>query len=148
MVGVQPLPWGYSNLPMPVILKNEGNYLPIHHFITLVGRDEEADLIVTHRQVSRKHVILVKNGDHLLVRDLATTNGTHINGKPVTQGVLKNGDILSLGDLAFQVSITADGDQSPSKKHPVKPLKESQGSPAKSIPKTRGHSSHNIPAIV
>ncbi len=131
---------------MPVFLKSEGNHLPILLSITLVGRDEEADLIVAHRQVSRKHCILVNKGDHLLVRDLGTTNGTHINGKQVTNGVLKNGDTLNLGELAFQVSISADSEKSPSKKHLAKPSKQSEG--ISSFPKIKGQSSHNIPAIV
>ena len=136
---------------MPVILKTGGNYLPIHLSITLVGRDEEADMVVAHRQVSRKHCILVNKGDHLLVRDLGTTNGTHINGKQVTQGILKNGDILSFGELAFQVSISPDSEKTPSKKQhskSSKDSKDSQGAGVQGFPKISGHSSHNIPAIV
>lgn len=76
---------------------------PINQTITLVGRDDEADWLLESRQVSRKHCILVDSGDFLLVRDLASTNGTFINGKRTHAGKLKEGDTLSLGEISFKV---------------------------------------------
>jgi len=80
---------------------------PINQTITLVGRDDEADWLLESRQVSRKHCILVDSGDFLLVRDLASTNGTFINGKRSHAGKLKEGDTLSLGEISFKVQKVA-----------------------------------------
>ncbi len=46
----------------------------------VVGRGDGADLIVDHRSVSRRHVSLAV-GDHLMVEDLGSSNGTRVRGK-------------------------------------------------------------------
>ncbi len=76
---------------------------PINQTITLVGRDDEADWLLESRQVSRKHCILVEAGDHIIVRDLASTNGTFINGKRVQTGKAKEGDLIGFGELTFRL---------------------------------------------
>jgi two-component system, cell cycle response regulator len=65
-----------------------------------LGRDPENELVISDEGVSRRHARLEQSGDHWLVMDVGSRNGTLLNGKHLT-GVkrLKNGDLLKLGSV-------------------------------------------------
>ncbi len=63
----------------------------------VVGREGTCDVYVESGQVSRKHCLLQVTERGLLVRDLESTNGTFVNGIPMTEGYINVGDRLSLG---------------------------------------------------
>jgi ABC transport system ATP-binding/permease protein len=72
-----------------------------------IGRTARADFIVDAALVSRMHCKLIADKtDQLVVEDLGSTNGTLVNGKRVERAVLRDGDILSVGRLDFQVAST------------------------------------------
>jgi pSer/pThr/pTyr-binding forkhead associated (FHA) protein len=57
--------------------------------------------------VSRRHVMIIKEGNLLKVADLGSTNGTYLNGvrlQPNQPRLLRTGDRLSLGELVLKVS--------------------------------------------
>ncbi|HML24972.1 MAG TPA: FHA domain-containing protein [Aggregatilinea sp.] len=59
--------------------------------------------------VSRHHVMLRRDADRLLVSDLGSTNGTHLNGSlimPQHEHVVAHGDKLILGTLHLLVSFS------------------------------------------
>ncbi len=47
--------------------------------------------------VSGEHAVVEKRGDSLAIRDLASTNGTFVNGNRVDEILLSPGDLVSLG---------------------------------------------------
>src|SRR3989442_14895865 len=53
----------------------------------IIGRTEDCQLVVEADLVSRHHAKLTVNYDHLLIEDLGSSNGTFVNGKPVTGSV-------------------------------------------------------------
>jgi pSer/pThr/pTyr-binding forkhead associated (FHA) protein len=62
--------------------------------------------------VSREHACIVRRGDGVEIQDLASTNGTLLNGRrlaPYTAATLKDGDRLQLGRLLIEVGITSGG---------------------------------------
>lgn len=73
--------------------------------IKTVGRATRADFIVDAPLVSRVHCRLTadKSGQ-LIVEDLESTNGTHINGKRITRAIAKAGDQLGVGQVVLSVS--------------------------------------------
>lgn len=71
--------------------------------IKTVGRAPRADFVVDAPLVSRLHCRLTLQADGLLVEDLASTNGTFVNGSRVAKGVLANGDTLRVGRMEFSV---------------------------------------------
>ncbi len=71
-----------------------------------VGRHAENDLMLSDSSVSRKHAILIQNQDALLVRDLGSMNGIRVDGQPVIQGLVRNGQILHIGEVTLKVSIS------------------------------------------
>src|SRR5437773_2938196 len=51
----------------------------------IIGRTDDCQLVVEADLVSREHARLTVNFDHLLIEDLGSSNGTFVNGKPVTE---------------------------------------------------------------
>lgn len=63
----------------------------------VVGR-LNADLVVKDSDVSRRHALIeAYTRDKIFVKDLASTNGTWVNGQKVTYDKLKDGDKIRVG---------------------------------------------------
>lgn len=72
----------------------------------LLGRDESCHIQLDSDAVSRRHASIERNGDHYLVRDLGSTNGTFLNEKRVNCEPLKSGDRIRLGKQIFKFVAT------------------------------------------
>jgi hypothetical protein len=72
-----------------------------------VGRGVEADVCLSHRSVSRLHGVLYSIGGSTLVEDARSTNGVFVNRERVQQAVLKDGDIVSFGEVGFRFRVAA-----------------------------------------
>lgn len=58
--------------------------------------------------ISRRHAQIIKIEDRIVIEDLASINGTFVNGKRLTPYVperLSDGDTLNLGNLTIRVQI-------------------------------------------
>ena len=64
----------------------------------LVGRSQEADLVLNHRSVSRAHCRIWFDGTSFRIRDLGATNRTRVNDAQVEEAVLVDGDHIVIGD--------------------------------------------------
>jgi hypothetical protein len=71
-----------------------------------IGRLSNNDVVLSDSNVSRRHAELRKEGAAWFVRDLGSTNGTVVNGKPISDQELKEGDRLSFGtsELVFKTA--------------------------------------------
>ncbi len=58
----------------------------------LVGRDEDADIRVDEPLVSRAHARIERRGPAYFVLDLGSTNLTRVNGQPIRECLLRDGD--------------------------------------------------------
>ena len=67
----------------------------------VVGRTAQAGLPIAHPLVSRRHCEIYELDGALVVRDLGSANGTHINETPIDEEVLRPGDKLTIGPLTF-----------------------------------------------
>ena len=68
---------------------------------TIIGRDEGCDVTLDEQWVSRRHAEVVHQGGNWVVRDLGSSNGTVLNGQRVTDGALKNGDRIRIGEFTL-----------------------------------------------
>ncbi|MFC5930633.1 DUF2662 domain-containing protein [Cryobacterium melibiosiphilum] len=64
---------------------------------TVIGRGSDADITVDDTGTSRQHVEILWDGTHAQVRDLGSTNGSQLNGTPVSQAALENGSVVTIG---------------------------------------------------
>ncbi|HET9956550.1 MAG TPA: GGDEF domain-containing protein [Polyangiaceae bacterium] len=62
-----------------------------------VGRGSQCHLILDADSVSRRHARVEWNGQEHRLVDLASTNGTYLNGSRVREAVLKDGDRIGIG---------------------------------------------------
>jgi len=69
---------------------------------TLVGRDASNDLQIDHPQVSRHHVEVRVEGATTWLIDLASRNGTLVNGRLVKHSSLHHGDEIRIGDCRIR----------------------------------------------
>jgi pSer/pThr/pTyr-binding forkhead associated (FHA) protein len=77
--------------------------------LTLVGRQEDCDLRLDHKTVSKMHCIIVKTDGLLFLRDLGSTNGTRVNGQRVRRAALLPNDQLAIASHKFGVALDPDG---------------------------------------
>jgi pSer/pThr/pTyr-binding forkhead associated (FHA) protein len=77
---------------------------------TTIGRLPDNAVVIDSPAVSGHHACVFREGDHFVVEDLASTNGTFVNGKRVTRHVLQHGDTMRLGKHTILFE-TADGEQ-------------------------------------
>lgn len=68
----------------------------------LLGRGEQADIPLEDSFASSSHARLVPHGDVMVVEDLGSTNGTYLNGEPLSgPQPLHPGDRIRIGDSEF-----------------------------------------------
>jgi len=71
---------------------------------TTIGR-QGCDLVLADPEVSRRHAEVVVSGEGLVIRDLGSTNGTHVNDRPIDgPHPLRGGDRIRLGNTVFEVA--------------------------------------------
>ena len=68
---------------------------------TLIGRSGVSHVRLTDPATSRDHAGISWEGDHYLVEDLQTTNGTRVNGNRIRSEVLNDGDVIQLGQTSL-----------------------------------------------
>lgn len=71
----------------------------------LIGRSSECDLCLNYPTVSKKHCKINFTGDRFLLEDLGSSNGTILNSKGVQQSVIKNGDVVRLGEVVLNFRV-------------------------------------------
>jgi pSer/pThr/pTyr-binding forkhead associated (FHA) protein len=64
--------------------------------IILIGRDPTCDIQIDNVGISRHHARIEKKNDIFMLSDLASGNGTFVNGKRITSYNLNNGDEIGL----------------------------------------------------
>ena len=83
-----------------------GSAISITRDVTLVGRSEElCDVVINRNSISKLQCLIVRTDGLLFVRDLASTNGTRVNGQRVTRGALLPGDELAFASVKFRVNL-------------------------------------------
>jgi pSer/pThr/pTyr-binding forkhead associated (FHA) protein len=76
--------------------------------ITL-GRSPSCNVVVESERVSKVHARIERTRDQLLLEDLASVNGTFVNGARVKAVFLNAGDVITLaGDEPFRVELQLD----------------------------------------
>ena len=80
------------------------------HLPSVLGRSREADVTVAHPLISRRHCEISENDGLLMLRDLASLNGTMIGGRRIELAPLLPDAEFTIGPLTFRVLYEYDGD--------------------------------------
>lgn len=87
---------------------DEGNSIILQKDLVLVGRQENCDLRIEHKTISKLHCVLVKTDGLVLIRDLGSTNGCRVNGQKVSRAALLPNDVVSIANFKYKVMIGPD----------------------------------------
>ncbi len=69
---------------------------------TTIGRLPDCDVVLPDPAVSRRHARIVRRGDAYVLSDLGSTNGTLVNGEPVSERELRDGDRITIGAIVLE----------------------------------------------
>ncbi len=78
-----------------------------------VGRQSTCNLNLEDHAVSRKHCLFIRSGRQCTVKDLESRNGTFVNGTPVTEYELEQGDEVRIGASVFCFLVDRDRSAKP-----------------------------------
>jgi hypothetical protein len=84
----------------------DGARIPLGEDSTVIGRLAECTVSLNDSRASRRHAEVRPQGDGFVVIDLGSMNGTRVNGTPVQEHLLHDGDEIGVGAtvLRFEAS--------------------------------------------
>jgi FHA domain len=62
-----------------------------------IGRLPDNDVVIDNPAVSSRHARVYREGNHYVLEDLKSTNGTFVNDKPIARHTLLEGDTVLVG---------------------------------------------------
>ncbi len=86
-----------------------GEEIPLSPGGVVFGRGEEAQVRLPDSSTSRRHCLISAEESSWTVTDLASKNGTCVNGVPVESASLKPGDLIQIGLTTLQILPDDDG---------------------------------------
>ena len=90
-------------------MKSEGfrdQVIELRLGVNKLGRSPENDFQIHHASVSASHCQIILRGDDVVLRDCNSTNGTFVQGEPIREAVLSEGQTVCLGDVELLVEST------------------------------------------
>lgn len=90
--------------------KDQGREFPLPpDLIIVIGRVNDADLLLLDEKISRKHAKISTHGGRIVIEDLASRNGTFVNGVRISTSIeLQEGDQIVVGSSTIQLASIGD----------------------------------------
>lgn len=86
-----------------------GQQWPLDKPALVLGREPDCDIVIPDRQVSRQHVRFSRTEGGIVAEDLASKNGTYLNGALLTGPArLQDGDVLQIALVARLLFVASD----------------------------------------
>jgi len=76
---------------------NEGMTFSVGENSVTLGRDAACDIVLSDDRASRMHARIIREGDHLVITDESSSNGTFVNGMLITRHLLGKHDVIDIG---------------------------------------------------
>jgi predicted component of type VI protein secretion system len=98
-------------MPMLLVIEGPGpnQRVLIEQEIVMIGRDEDCDLMIPDRQVSRRHARVRLEEGRCFLEDLGSKNGTFVNGQElVGPYLLQDGDKIEIALCCRLVFVDAE----------------------------------------
>lgn len=68
-----------------------------------IGRHHDCDLVLPHKEVSRRHAVVKVRGANIVYEDEGSSNGSFVNGQRVSHTLLRIGDVITLGPYEVEL---------------------------------------------
>ena len=81
-----------------IVLRAGSRVREFNHGRVIIGRAKDVDFRVDDPNVSRRHAAIYWADGGLMVTDLDSTNGTMVNGYPVSSSVIGPNDVVTIGE--------------------------------------------------
>lgn len=132
----------------------DGEMYELNMWETSIGRSNSCDVVISYDTVSRFQAVIARRNDSWYIHDLRSKSGIKVNGRKIEKKqTIKDGDVLTFGNMRFRFEIADDpvvrvgkkkkGKNKPqTKKAPpqTSTMKTSQGSTkANTAPKQTGY---------
>ena len=92
--------WGQQGQALQASLTlddGSGRSYPLTEGTHVIGRGQDSNFRLPDTGVSRRHLEISWDGNGATLSDLGSTNGTTVNGNPVQQWQLSDGDVIRVG---------------------------------------------------
>lgn len=88
----------------------EGTTFDLTEDEVVIGRNPTTDITLLDEGISREHALLLFDEDvpGYVIEDLASTNGTRLNGKRIRSASLVEGDEIQIGQTLFRFVLVKD----------------------------------------
>lgn len=86
-------------------VEHQGEVLRLIGSMLTVGRTAESDIALPSKMISRNHARLLIGPNGIIVEDAGSTNGCFVNGEQVKQHLMRDNDLLELGDLRYRLKL-------------------------------------------
>lgn len=77
-----------------------------------IGRHYDNEIVVSDREVSKRHAVVERDGDGYVLRDLSSSNGTFVNGRRTEDLRLRDGDEIRIGGSRIVFRSNTDSGES------------------------------------
>lgn len=74
-----------------------------------LGRVVDNQIALEDASISSHHAEFILQGESYLLKDLGSTNGTFVNGEPITESLLRPGDEIRFGNVSAVYEPMAEG---------------------------------------
>jgi pSer/pThr/pTyr-binding forkhead associated (FHA) protein len=75
---------------------------PLAADVMHIGRSPAADIVLDDSSVSRRHALLARRDAEMMILDDRSLNGLRVNGERVNEAVLRDGDVIVLGQVTLR----------------------------------------------
>ena len=83
-------------------IDNQELRFPLFKKRLTIGRTQQNDIQLQAPHISRRHAVLMTEGDVTRVIDWGSKNGVYVNSNRVTEHFLASGDVVMIGDARFR----------------------------------------------
>jgi pSer/pThr/pTyr-binding forkhead associated (FHA) protein len=94
-----------------IVLSEDGvsQEFPLTEQHVSIGRDEQNVICLGDKSVSRHHATVQRVFRGFIIQDEGSTNGTRVNGRPITKQFLKHSDLIEIGKYHLRFLASPQG---------------------------------------
>jgi len=76
--------------------------MPLRSELVRVGRSPANEIVLDDSSVSRRHALITRRGEAMVILDDRSLNGIRVNGERVAEAALRDGDMILLGHVTLR----------------------------------------------